>query len=158
PGAPPVEERKGAGHVWWEEKDGTRLVAPNLTPDVETGAGAWSDDMLARAIREGIGHDGRVLHPQMWSRSFRMLTDGDVDAVVVARGAPPPVNRKLKQTRMKPERYARLEGDEMIGPLAAPNPAPDPADPVAYGKYLVRAADCQGCHTAFEAPMNPGLF
>ncbi|MGH9443899.1 MAG: hypothetical protein ACRD16_16665, partial [Thermoanaerobaculia bacterium] len=38
PGAPPLEGRKGAGHVWYDEPD-ARLVAPNLTPDVETGAG-----------------------------------------------------------------------------------------------------------------------
>ena len=39
------------------------VVAPNLTPDLETGAGSWSDDALARGIREGIGHDGRTLFP-----------------------------------------------------------------------------------------------
>src|SRR5579863_3372732 len=37
------------------------VVAPNLTPDPETGSGTWSDDALARAIREGVGHDGRAL-------------------------------------------------------------------------------------------------
>jgi hypothetical protein len=40
-----------------------QVVAPNLTPDPETGIGTWSDDALARAIREGIGHDGRTLFP-----------------------------------------------------------------------------------------------
>src|SRR5262245_4509286 len=34
-----------------------RVVAPNISPDPETGAGTWTDDQLARAIREGIGHD-----------------------------------------------------------------------------------------------------
>jgi len=43
----------------------TALVFPNITPDPETGAGAWTDDMLARAIREGVGHDGRPLIPIM---------------------------------------------------------------------------------------------
>ncbi len=42
-----------------------RIVAPNLTPDPETGAGTRSDDALARANREGIGHDGRALFPMM---------------------------------------------------------------------------------------------
>src|SRR5258708_5627067 len=41
------------------------VVAPNITPDPETGAGMWSDDQLARAIREGVGHDGRALLPFM---------------------------------------------------------------------------------------------
>ena len=67
PGAPPIPALKGAGLVWpgrpW-------LVAPNLTPDQETGIGRWTDDMLLRAIREGISHDGRPLHSQMWSYAF----------------------------------------------------------------------------------------
>ena len=36
------------------------IIGPNITPDRETGIGNWSDDTLARAIREGIGHDGRI--------------------------------------------------------------------------------------------------
>jgi len=39
-----------------------RSVPPNLTPDKETGA-ARADDMFARAIREGVGHDGQALFP-----------------------------------------------------------------------------------------------
>ena len=48
-----------------------RIVAPNLTPDPETGAGTWSDDQFARAIREGIGHDGRALFPIMPYQHYR---------------------------------------------------------------------------------------
>ncbi len=55
---------KGAGHIWSSDKPG--LVAPNITPDKETGAGNWTDDMLARAIREGISHEGRILDDQMF--------------------------------------------------------------------------------------------
>src|SRR5215204_106331 len=40
PGAQPKPEKKGAGTVFIE--DGMDwLVAPNITPDVETGAGSW---------------------------------------------------------------------------------------------------------------------
>ena len=49
----------GAGMVMPIEELPGHVVAPNLTPDPETGAGNWTDDMFARAIREGIGHDGR---------------------------------------------------------------------------------------------------
>lgn len=31
-----------------------KVYAPNMTPDPETGVGNWSDDQLARAIREGV--------------------------------------------------------------------------------------------------------
>src|ERR1044072_669105 len=69
PGAPPIEEMKGAGHNWNEDTPG--LVAPNITPDKETGAGNWTDDMFARAIREGVSHDGRPLDAQMFSANYR---------------------------------------------------------------------------------------
>jgi len=38
-----------------------KVYAPNITPDPETGAGNWTDDQLARAIREGVSHDGRAV-------------------------------------------------------------------------------------------------
>jgi hypothetical protein len=151
PGAPPIAARKGAGHVWEAR---TWLVAPNITPDVETGAGTWTDDMFARAIREGIGHDGRVLHPQMWYGAFRSLSDDDVASVVVYLRALPPVRNALPRTQLpagRPPLVARP-------PLDAPVPMPDLSTPVARGTYLARVADCQGCHTAWEAPLDPGLF
>ncbi len=109
PGAPPVEEKKGAGHVWYDEP-GARLVSPNITPDAETGAGRWTDDMLARAIREGVGHDGRPLHPQMWYDAFGSLSDSDVAAVVVYLRSIPPVKNRLPPTLLKAGRAAIIEG------------------------------------------------
>ena len=34
------------------------IYAPNLTPDRETGLGAWSDDDFYRALRFGVARDG----------------------------------------------------------------------------------------------------
>jgi hypothetical protein len=39
------------------------VVASNITPDIETGIGGWSDGEKIRAIREGISRDGRALSP-----------------------------------------------------------------------------------------------
>ena len=155
PGAPPAEGRAGAGHVWRD--DGTyRLVAPNLTPDRETGAGTWTDDMFARAIREGVGHDGRPLHPQMWFMAFRYLSDEDVASVVVYLRSIPAVRNPLPKTRLKAEEVAGVTRN--LWPLAGAVPPPDLSTPVARGRYLARIADCSGCHTAWEAPLNPGRY
>ena len=151
PGAPPLPGRKGSGHIWSEDGE-FKLVAPNITPDKETGAGKWTDDMLARAIREGISHDGRVLHPQMWYASFRSLSDEDLASVVVYLRSIPAVRNPLPQTKLKKDREPTEE------PVTEPVPQPDLSDPVKRGRYLVRVADCVGCHTAWEAPLNPGLF
>lgn len=150
PGGPPKAGRKGAGHVW---EDRPWLVAPNLTPDPDTGAGVWTDDMFARAIREGIGHDGRVLHPQMWFGAFRNLSDEDLASVIVYLRSLDPVRNPLPVTKLPAGRT--LSTPE---PLDAPVPQPDLSTPIARGGYLARVADCQGCHTAWEAPMNPGFF
>jgi hypothetical protein len=74
-GAPPIEAKKGGGAILWA-KDRYRIVAPNISSDLETGAGTWTDDMFARAIREGVGHDGRVLSMMFWPsfRIFQMKT------------------------------------------------------------------------------------
>jgi mono/diheme cytochrome c family protein len=150
PGAPPVAGRKGAGHVW---EDRPWLVSPNITPDTETGAGTWTDDMFARAIREGIGHDGRVLHPQMWYPSFRSLSDEDVASVVVYLRTLPPVRNPLPRTTL-PKGRSVPPAPQLLEEVKWP-PA---TDPVSRGAYLVRVADCMGCHTAFEAPRIPGFF
>ena len=77
------------------------VVGPNLTPDVETGAGTWCDDQLARAIREGIGHDGRALFPMMPYEDFRHMSDEDLASVVVyLRSLAPAVHAELSKTEI----------------------------------------------------------
>jgi hypothetical protein len=62
------------------------------------------------------------------------------------------VRNLLPPTKLKKERELRE------GPLTEPVRQPDASDPVTRGNYLVRVADCIGCHTAWEAPLNPGFF
>src|SRR5262249_45026975 len=52
PGWPPVAGKLGSGGLIWDN-DARHLWAPNITPDVETGAGGWSDQVLADAITRG---------------------------------------------------------------------------------------------------------
>jgi mono/diheme cytochrome c family protein len=152
PGAPPKPGRAGAGAVWWNKP---WLVAHNLTPDPETGVGRWSDDMLVRAIREGVAHDGRILHPQMWSGAFRRLSDEDVAAVVVFLRSMKPVRNPLPATTIPPDQVAKLR---MPKPIDGPVAPPDPSDLLSRGRYLALISDCSGCHTSWYTPRNPGLF
>jgi len=155
PGGPVVAGRAYAGKVW--KTDGkTWLVAPNITPEPHTGAGRWSDDMFARAIREGIGHDGRLLHPQMWYRSFRQLSDEDLASVVVYLRSLPAVRNTLPQTVLSAEQVKRFAGEPM--PITAPVPEPPQATPEERGRYLAGLADCGGCHTLWDGKRLPGAF
>jgi mono/diheme cytochrome c family protein len=148
PGAPPIPEKKGAGHIW---EDTPGLVAPNITPDKETGAGLWTDDMLARAIREGISHDGRVLDPQMFYGSFRRLSDEDLASVIVYLRALKPIYNPLPRTKQETEPTPPT-------PLTERIPEPDLSTPVRRGAYMAKIGSCLGCHTAFYSPLSPGYF
>lgn len=133
------------------------IVAPNLTPDKETGAGTWSDDQLARAIREGVGHDGRALFPIMPYQRFHSMSDEDVASIVVFLRSLKPVHNPLPPTKLIfPVRYLIRSVPQ---PLTAPVPQPNLSTPLARGAYLVNIAACSDCHTPQDthgAPL-PGM-
>jgi len=155
PGGPVIESKKGGGAVIYDS-DSYRMVAPNISPDEETGAGKWTDDMFARAIREGIGHDGRALGGNMWYWSFRNLSDEDLASVIVYLRTIPPVKNKLPKRKISQELQKLIIKEPM--PLYKPVLSPDLTNEIERGKYLVKIADCDGCHSAWEAPFNPGLL
>jgi hypothetical protein len=155
PGAPPVAGKEGSGHVW-AAQDLPWLIAPNITPDKETGIGSWSDDALARAIREGIGQDGRVLFPTMPYPSYRRMSDEDLASVIVYVRSVPAVRNQLPTTKIPFSLNFFLQN--VPEPLTVAVPAPDQSTPAARGAYLVKMAACADCHTPQEKgqPM-PGL-
>ena len=56
-------------------------VGQNLTPDKETGIGAWSAADIVKALRTGKRPDGGTLSGVMPVASFAHLTDEDVEAI-----------------------------------------------------------------------------
>ncbi len=147
PGAQPKPGKKGAGAVFAEE--GMEwLVAPNITPDVETGAGSWTDEQFARAIREGIGHDGRRLFPVMPYMNFRNMSDEDLASVITYIRSIEPVRNQLPKTQIPEPAKAALPPHQ---PIVSPVTGPSPSNPVARGQYMVTLGNCVTCHT----PMTP---
>jgi cytochrome c len=121
------------------------IVAPNLTPDPETRTGTWSDDALARAIREGIGHDGRTLFPLMPYQEYKHLPDEDLSSIIVFLRSLPPVRNPLPKTEIIfPVKYLIRGVPE---PVTDPLPPPDVSDPVKRGAFLARIGGCADCHT-----------
>jgi len=57
------------------------IHSTNITPDVETGIGAWSREAFVRAMREGIARDGTHLYPAFPYDHFTNATDRDLEAV-----------------------------------------------------------------------------
>ena len=123
------------------------IVASNLTPDPETGAASWSDDQIARAIREGVAHDGRTIFPMMPYEGYRKLSDEDVASIVVYVRSVTPVRNPLPPTKVDfPVNYLiRGVPQPLTSPVSGPNPQASPAE---RGKYLV-SVGC-GCHIATD--------
>jgi mono/diheme cytochrome c family protein len=54
----------------------------NLTPDVETGLGSWTEEMFMKAIRTGkhMGEGRPILPPMPW-QNFALLEDENLKAI-----------------------------------------------------------------------------
>lgn len=151
PGAPPKPGRKGAGTVFPDANIPFKLVAPNITPDPETGIGRWTDQELARAIRDGIGRDGRILFPQMPYLNFRVLSDDDLASVIAYLRSLPPVRNNPGKTELPEAIRASLKAPPPAGSV----PPPDLSAPVKRGAYYTRLADCDSCHTPKGPDFRP---
>lgn len=57
------------------------VVASNITPDVQTGIGAWSAGDFWQALHHGRSRDGRLLYPAFPYPSFTFVTREDSDAL-----------------------------------------------------------------------------
>ena len=121
------------------------LSTPNLTP---AAARAWSDDGLARAIREGIGNDGRTLFPMMPYANYRSMSDEDLASVIVYLRSLKPIDRPTPKPQV-PFPLNRLIHNAPQ-PVDGTVPEPDLSTPVKRGEYMITLAGCGDCHT----PMN----
>jgi mono/diheme cytochrome c family protein len=150
-GGPEVLTGRGRGNVLSDlmhDLPGT-VVAPNITPDAETGIGNWTDGEKIRAIREGVDSNGRALFPMMPYTEYRRMSDDDVQAVVAFLNSMPPVRNPLPVTQLKfPVSVFIKFAPEPAGTV----PAPNRADTLHYGEYLVTVGGCADCHT----PLNQG--
>jgi mono/diheme cytochrome c family protein len=144
-GDPIVAGKEGSGDVMLYAELPGRVVAPNITPDPQTGVGNWTDDQLARAIREGVAYNGETLFPMMPYANFSHMSDEDLASVVVFLRSLPPIHSELPKTEIIfPVKYLIRSAPQ---PLTAPVDAPDPANQVLWGRYLMTVANCEDCHT-----------
>jgi mono/diheme cytochrome c family protein len=151
----PVKGAFGAGGDCLGPEYGApgQICAPNITPDPATGIGAWTDGEILRAIREGVGRDGRALFPMMPYAEYRALSDEDAYAVVAYLRTVAPVTNRVSPTEIDfPVSFFVKAAPQ---PLAGPVAAPDRSDRLAYGRYLATVAGCAGCHTPVDERNQP---
>ena len=124
-----------------------KFYVRNLTPDSETGLGNVPDSAIARALRYGVGHDGRALLPFM---EMQGLADDDLQAVVSYLRTQTPVRNPI------PPHYFNALGKVVkatalanpIGPGSTPPAAAPRGVSLETGRYLVESVSlCWACHT-----------
>jgi mono/diheme cytochrome c family protein len=127
------------------------FYSPNITPDVGTGIGGWTDAQFLRALREGKRPDGANYFPVFPYPSFTNITDPDALAIKAYLSSLKPVHQVNRPHNVAfPFSWRFLQfGWRMLffreGPFR-----PDPTHDAAYnrGAYLVTAlAHCGECHT-----------
>ena len=80
-GQPDFERYLGGSDIGFEIPGLGVFYPPNLTPDPETGLGAWSAEEIIDAVRSGVRPDGRELAPIMPWPSYGNLDDEDAQAL-----------------------------------------------------------------------------
>ncbi|MEO8123285.1 MAG: molybdopterin cofactor-binding domain-containing protein, partial [Burkholderiales bacterium] len=76
------------------------VYATNLTPDVDTGIGAWSFSAFQRAMREGVSRDGHLLYPAFPYTAFTKVTDDDLMALYAYLMVQPAVGSTVPETKL----------------------------------------------------------
>jgi mono/diheme cytochrome c family protein len=125
-------------------------TAPNITPDVETGIGSWSEAEIKRALVEGLRPDhGRLagvpLAAIMPANFYRALLPEDLDAVVAYLRTIKPIRSEAADPVYKAPVHRDPYPDAEAGFDKAVF-----ADPVRRGAYLVAIGHCMECHSAWS--------
>jgi len=131
------------------------VYSTNITPDPETGIGAWSYPAFERAMREGIHRDGRHLYPAFPYNHFARTSDADLQALYAYLMAQPPVRAVNRETALAfPFNLRPLMAgwNALFHDHAAF--APDATKSAAWnrGAYLVEGlGHCGACHSPRNA-------
>lgn len=130
-----------------EKNEGFTAIASNITPGGRVSD--WSDQELAKAIREGLRPDGTLIGPPMPMGLYRGISDDDLMSIVMYLRQVPAVEN---------------DPGVSIYNIALPPAYGPPIDSVAsiaqgvtveYGAYLAGPiAHCTECHTTF-GPQGP---
>jgi mono/diheme cytochrome c family protein len=139
-----------AGGLELETPFGT-LVAPNITPERETGIGDLTNDEFLAALHDGRGHNGKRLYPAMPYPAYTKMSDDDVFAIRAYLATVAPVSNKVISNQLPFPLNIRLamvfwNALNFTPGRFQPNPQKSPE--WNRGAYIVEgAAHCGTCHT-----------
>jgi mono/diheme cytochrome c family protein len=127
------------------------LVAPNITPDPDTGIGNMTNDDFLATLHEGRGHNGKRLYPAMPYPAYTKMTDDDVLAMRAYFATIAPVKNHVVSNQLPFPLNIRLamafwNGLNFTSGRYQSNPQKSAA--WNRGAYIVEGpAHCGTCHT-----------
>ncbi|RYZ55576.1 MAG: c-type cytochrome [Sphingobacteriales bacterium] len=113
----------------------------NITP---AGLGSWTDGEIYRAITAGVNKDNEALFPVMPYHYYGSMDNEDVYSLIAYLRSLKPVQSTIAKREMD---FPVNLIVNTIPHKGTPTPRPDPADTLAYGRYMVNASGCVECHT-----------
>jgi mono/diheme cytochrome c family protein len=151
-----------AGGTLIDEPAIGQINPANLTAGAGGIGGSYTDEDWVRAIRHGVGPDGKPLI-FMPSQEFYFLSDDDLGALIAYLKTVPPVDNQPPEITVGPlGRVLFLAGQFVLVPAEkvdhdGPRPvAPESGVTVEYGEYM--AVGCIGCHgPGFSGGPIPGV-
>jgi mono/diheme cytochrome c family protein len=124
-GAPDFKRALSGSELGWEGPFGV-AYASNITPDMETGIGSWTDAEIERALRSGIRKDGSPVAPPMPWPAYARMAPEDMAAVIAYLRSIPAVPHK-NPARIPPGQAATGAVIRMPPPPAWDAPRPETA-------------------------------
>jgi mono/diheme cytochrome c family protein len=141
-----------------------RFLGPNITPDPETGIGAWTEGDFQRALRHGRSPSGRHYYPAFPYTSYTRMKPEDVSALWAYLQTVEPVRRENRPHELT--WFARFRPGLSVWKFLHFRPAEfepdvDASEEWNRGAYLARAlGHCAECHSPRTPTggLEPGLL
>jgi len=127
------------------------VISANITPDRETGIGAWTEEQFDAAVRRGIRPDGARLYPAMPYPAYAKMTSEDTRALRAFLNTVEPVRNVAPPTALPfPLSIRAVMHVWNALYFSAEQYRPDPNQSAEWnrGALLVQGAGhCGACHT-----------
>jgi mono/diheme cytochrome c family protein len=128
-----------------------KLLAPNITPDRETGIGDWTDDEFVAAMHDGRGRGGTRLYPAMPYPAYTKMTRDDVLAIRAYLATVEPVSNAVDVNQLPFPfniRFSLLFWNWLNFTGGRYQPVAQKSAEWNRGAYIVQGAGhCGTCHT-----------
>jgi mono/diheme cytochrome c family protein len=131
------------------------LLAPNITPDNDTGIGRWSADDFWRALHHGVNKHGQDMYPAMPYDFYTRLSRRDSDDIFAWLRTVQPVANKVDVNQLRfpfDQRWSMAVWRELYFSEGVFEPEATKSAQWNRGAYLVEGlGHCSACHSPRNA-------